>query len=70
MQKVVFITGASSGFGKACAEKFACHGYDVIINGRREDRLLELKAHLEKNTTRQFLFQLLMFETGMKFLRR
>ncbi len=48
MQKVVFITGASSGFGKACAEKFACHGYDVIINGRREERLLELKEHLEK----------------------
>jgi len=48
MQKVVFITGASSGFGKACAEKFACHGYDVIINGRREDRLVELKEHLEK----------------------
>jgi NADP-dependent 3-hydroxy acid dehydrogenase YdfG len=48
MSKIVFITGASSGFGKACAEKFACHGYDVIINGRREDRLLELKAHLEK----------------------
>ena len=48
MQKVVFITGTSSGFGKACAEKFACHGYDVIINGRREERLLELKEHLEK----------------------
>ncbi len=48
MQKVVFITGASSGFGKACAEKFACHGYDLIINGRREDRLLELKEQLEK----------------------
>src|SRR5678810_1404021 len=48
MSKIVFITGASSGFGKACAEKFACHGYDVIINGRREDRLLELKEHLEK----------------------
>ena len=48
MSKIVFITGASSGFGKACAEKFACHGYDVIINGRREDRLLELKTHLEK----------------------
>jgi len=48
MQKVVFITGASSGFGKACAEKFACHGYDVIINGRREERLLELKEQLEK----------------------
>ncbi len=48
MQKIVFITGASSGFGKACAEKFACHGYDIIINGRREERLLELKDHLEK----------------------
>lgn len=48
MQKVVFITGASSGFGKACAEKFACHGYDIIINGRREERLLEVKEHLEK----------------------
>ena len=48
MAKIVFITGASSGFGKACAEKFACHGYDLIVNGRREDRLLELKAHLEK----------------------
>jgi len=48
MSKIVFITGASSGFGKACAEKFACHGYDVIINGRREDRLLELKEQLEK----------------------
>lgn len=48
MQKIVFITGASSGFGKACAEKFACHGYDIIINGRREERLLELKEHLEK----------------------
>jgi NADP-dependent 3-hydroxy acid dehydrogenase YdfG len=48
MQKVVFITGASAGFGKACAEKFASHGYDLIINGRREERLLELKEHLEK----------------------
>ena len=48
MQKVIFITGASSGFGKACAEKFACHGYDIIINGRREERLLELKEQLEK----------------------
>ena len=48
MSKIVFITGASSGFGRACAEKFACHGYDVIINGRREDKLLELKNYLEK----------------------
>jgi 3-hydroxy acid dehydrogenase/malonic semialdehyde reductase len=48
MSKIVFITGASSGFGKACAVKFASHGYDVIVNGRRKERLEELCASLEK----------------------
>lgn len=48
MSKIVFISGATSGFGKACAEKFATHGYDLIINGRREDRLQELADALEK----------------------
>lgn len=48
MPKIVYITGATSGFGKACAEKFASHGYDLIITGRREERLLELKETLEK----------------------
>lgn len=45
---IVFITGATSGFGKACAEKFASHGYDVIINGRRKERLEELCNTLER----------------------
>lgn len=48
MRKIVFISGATSGFGKACAEKFASHGYDLILNGRREDRLLSIKEDLEK----------------------
>lgn len=48
MSKIVFITGATSGFGKACAEKFAAHGYDLILNGRRIDRLQELCSSLEK----------------------
>lgn len=48
MSKIVFITGATSGFGKACSEKFAAHGYDLILNGRREDRLQELSDSLEK----------------------
>lgn len=48
MSKIAFITGATSGFGKACAEKFAANGYDVIINGRREDRLLELRTQLQQ----------------------
>lgn len=47
MKKVVFITGATSGFGRACAVKFASHGYDLILNGRREERLIQLKQELE-----------------------
>jgi len=39
MNKIAFITGASSGIGKACAEKFASAQYDVIITGRRQERL-------------------------------
>jgi 3-hydroxy acid dehydrogenase / malonic semialdehyde reductase len=48
MAKIVFITGATSGFGKACAEKFASHGYDLILNGRRTDRLQGIADELEK----------------------
>jgi NADP-dependent 3-hydroxy acid dehydrogenase YdfG len=47
MKKIVLITGASSGIGKACAEKFAAAGDDIIITGRRNDRLQQLKARLE-----------------------
>jgi 3-hydroxy acid dehydrogenase / malonic semialdehyde reductase len=48
MAKTVFITGATSGFGKACAEKFAGNGYNVIITGRRQDRLNELQQQLQQ----------------------
>src|SRR6185436_20130969 len=48
MPKIVFITGATAGFGKACAEKFASHGYDLIINGRRTDRLQKIADDIEK----------------------
>jgi 3-hydroxy acid dehydrogenase/malonic semialdehyde reductase len=44
--KTVLITGATSGFGKAMAEKFAANNYNVIITGRRADRLDDLKHHL------------------------
>jgi 3-hydroxy acid dehydrogenase/malonic semialdehyde reductase len=47
MNKIAFITGATSGFGKAAAEKFAANHYNVIVNGRRADRLAELKTQLE-----------------------
>lgn len=47
MNRVVFITGATSGIGKACAEKFAAEGDNLIINGRREEKLRKLKQRLE-----------------------
>ena len=45
--KIVFITGATAGFGQACACRFASNGYDVIINGRRKERLQKLADELE-----------------------
>lgn len=47
MSKIIFITGATSGFGKACADKFAANGFDLILNGRRMERLQELADNLE-----------------------
>lgn len=42
----ILITGATSGFGKAMAEKFASQGHDLIITGRRAERLKELSVKL------------------------
>ncbi len=47
MEKYVLITGATSGFGKACAEKFAKEGWNLILTGRRSDRLQTLTKKLE-----------------------
>jgi NADP-dependent 3-hydroxy acid dehydrogenase YdfG len=49
MSKTVFITGASSGIGYACAEAFARRGYRLILTARRKDRLEEISQHLKKN---------------------
>src|SRR5579871_388867 len=46
MNNIVLITGATSGFGKASAEKFASHNYNVIITGRRKERLDEISEEL------------------------
>ena len=48
MNKIICITGASSGFGEACAFKFSENHYDLIIAGRREEKLNSLKETLEK----------------------
>ena len=48
MSKTALITGASSGFGKATAEKFAAAGYNLIITGRRRERLEEISTELQQ----------------------
>jgi serine 3-dehydrogenase (NADP+) len=46
MTKTILITGATSGFGKAAARKFATGGWKVIGTGRRGDRLRELAEEI------------------------
>jgi 3-hydroxy acid dehydrogenase / malonic semialdehyde reductase len=48
MKKIVFITGATAGFGEACAHTFAANGYALILNGRREERLKTLQQKLQQ----------------------
>lgn len=46
MSNVVFITGATSGFGRAAARRFAEAGWALVLSGRRLERLQELQAEL------------------------
>ncbi|MDE1474042.1 bifunctional NADP-dependent 3-hydroxy acid dehydrogenase/3-hydroxypropionate dehydrogenase YdfG [Xenorhabdus bovienii] len=46
---IVFVTGATSGFGEAIVRKFIKHGSVVIATGRRQERLDRLKAELGEN---------------------
>jgi 3-hydroxy acid dehydrogenase / malonic semialdehyde reductase len=46
MNRIILVTGATAGFGRAIAEKFASGGWDVIITGRRKERLDDLEKNL------------------------
>lgn len=48
MNKIILVTGATAGFGEAIAHEFAANHYNIIITGRRLDRLGKVKAELEK----------------------
>ena len=49
MNKIALITGATSGIGKATAILFAQNNYQLILTGRRNDRLVALKNELSAN---------------------
>jgi 3-hydroxy acid dehydrogenase/malonic semialdehyde reductase len=48
MAKIALITGATSGIGKATAHLFAREGYNLVLTGRRLDRLDKLASQLNK----------------------
>ncbi len=49
MQKTILVTGATSGFGKAIAEKFAAEKWNCIITGRRKEKLDALAISLRNS---------------------
>jgi hypothetical protein len=51
MNKIVLITGATSGIGLACARKFAANGDKLILTGRNEQRLDDIKKELTEKGT-------------------
>lgn len=55
MGKTVFITGATSGIGLASAKIFAQNNFQLVVCGRREDRLKQLVDNLGKSTKSEYL---------------
>lgn len=55
MQQTILVTGATAGFGKAIATKFAAKGWKIIVTGRRKERLDELCTELKQQYGAQTL---------------
>ena len=49
MKKIILITGSTSGIGEAAARIFAANNYNLIITGRRQERLEMLAEELRSN---------------------
>ena len=55
MNKITLITGATSGIGRSCAYLFAQNNHDLILIGRRKNRLDEISGELKSNYNIQVL---------------
>ena len=62
--KTIFITGASSGIGRACAIRLAKQGHRLILNARRKEKIDELAGYLKKDF--QALVMKLIFDVRDK----
>ena len=58
MDLTVFITGATSGFGVAAARRFASDGAQLILTGRRSDRLKALRNELDPSRVHTATFDI------------
>ncbi len=70
--KVVCVTGATSGIGKATAEVFARQGYKVLLVGRRADRLealqTQFKEYFENNQIETLTFDVRKLDAAQQAL--
>jgi len=57
MNKIVLITGATSGIGLGCARKFAANGDKLILTGRNATRLSEISSELKAQGTQVLTLQ-------------
>ena len=55
-KRLALITGATSGIGAACAQRFYDEGYDIIITGRRQERLDAMAATLDSERVYRLCF--------------
>jgi 3-hydroxy acid dehydrogenase / malonic semialdehyde reductase len=54
-KRIALITGATSGFGKAAAQKLAAEGFDLILTGRRSELLKQLSEELTQSFQSEIL---------------